>query len=195
MSTDKFVFGVGPAEKIQEAFRRNIKDVRGHEMEILEWLAEGDNIVKVGQVAHGISIVGTMEYSVDLDAPPVVPDGWKVESYQKGGQFKWDPTKVELYLDADQQNGKTIEGKKLRKKLESKDSFNANLLDFLLAHPELIPESWKDKCVFFWGTVCRRADGYLCVRYLGWDGDGWYWDFRWLGGVWRGDDPAAVPSK
>jgi len=38
---------------------------------------------------------------------------------------------------------------------------NANVLDYLLAHPELIPEDWKNKYVFFWGTIYRYSSGGL----------------------------------
>ena len=195
MSTNEFVFGVGTAEKIQKALRRNVDQVRGHEVEILEWLAEGNNIVKVGELAHGISMVGPVEPMVDLDADPMVPGDWKVESHQKGGQFKWDPAKVELYLDVDQQNGKVIEGNLLRWRVKSRNPFNDNLADFLLAHTELIPESWKGKEVFFWGTIYRNADGNFYVRYLRWDGFRWRWGYRWLGRDWTGGRPAAVLSK
>lgn len=30
---------------------------------------------------------------------------------------------------------------------------NECVLEYLLAHPELIPENWKDKRVSFWGTI------------------------------------------
>ena len=52
---------------------------------------------------------------VDLDAAPFVPKGWEVEEHQKGGQFEWDATKVNLFLSINQQNGAAIQGHKLRK--------------------------------------------------------------------------------
>lgn len=68
-------------------------------------------------------------------------------------------------------------------------------MDFYLANPHLIPEEWKGKAVFFWGTIYRDADGHLCVRYLYWRGGGWDWGYRWLDYVWDGDGPAAVPAS
>ena len=117
----------------------------------------------------------TIEHVIDLDAEPFVPDGWKVEEHQKGGQFKWDASKVALYLSKKQQGGSFIEGNKLREGLKRKRVYNANLLDYLLANPDLIPEGWKGKAVFFWGTIYRNSDGYLCVRYLYWNDDRWDW--------------------
>jgi hypothetical protein len=68
---------------------------------------------------------------IDLDAGPLIPyDDWKVEKHQKGGQFKWDASKVALYLSKPQQDGKVIEGNKLREDLRGKNPFNANLLDY-----------------------------------------------------------------
>jgi hypothetical protein len=133
------------------------------------------------------------EHVIDCDAEPFVPEGWSVEEHRKGGAFKWNAEGVALHLDKDQKNGKYIEGNKLRKALGGKPVLNANIFDYLLAHPHLIPEEWKGKAVFFWGTIYRDRDGRLCVRYLDWCGDGWYWDARWLGLSWRGGYyPAAV---
>ncbi|MBU3964354.1 hypothetical protein KJ562_01315, partial [Patescibacteria group bacterium] len=68
---------------------------------------------------------------------------------------------------------------------------NANLLDFYLAHINLIPEDWKGKAVFFWATIYRRSDGSLYVRYLFWSGGGWYWLYNWLDDDWGDHNPAA----
>ena len=34
-------------------------------------------------------------------------------------------------------------------------SLNANVLDYLLEHPELIPKKWKKYRIVFWGTIYR----------------------------------------
>jgi len=86
---------------------------------------------------------------IDCDANPYLPEGWKeVEYHKKGGMFEWDPTKVRLHLSPNQQNNKTIKGHNLRKELEQEPVLNANVLDYLLAHPEPIPEDWKEKLSF-----------------------------------------------
>jgi len=189
MSTNEFVFGVGPAEKIQTALRRNLAVV-GKEMKILEWLASGNNISTLGGVVNGCFEIKPREYLVDLDADPFLPEGWKVESHLKGGQFKFDPTKVRLHLDEEQLNGKWINGTKLHLKLKALPIYNANLLDFYLKNPHLIPEEWKGKFIYFWGTIYRDADGCLYVRYLCWRGEGWRWRYDWLECDWRGFVPA-----
>jgi hypothetical protein len=132
---------------------------------------------------------------IDLDADPFVPDGWKVEKHIKGGQFAFDHAQVKLHLDAGQQGGKSIQGHKLRKRLEKEPVMNANQLDWYLANPQHIPEEWKGKYVFFWGTIYRNRHGNLYVRYLAWDDGRWGWGSYWLDGDWNGNNPAAVRAS
>ncbi len=138
-----------------------------------------------------------LSQTVDLSATPFIPDGWSVEEHQKGGQFVWDPTKVRLHLDEGQTDRRYVEGHKLRKLISKKNPYNANLLDFLLknGNQHLIPEEWKGKAVFFWGTIYRGSGGDLCVRYLDWGSGRWRWSFIWLDGDWDGDGPALVPAS
>jgi hypothetical protein len=136
-----------------------------------------------------------VEVTINCDANPHIPDGWSVEEHQKGGAFHWNAANVALHLDKGQRNGKWIEGYKLRKELADKPVLNANVLDYLLAHLHLIPEEWKGKAVFFWGTIYRDRDGSLCVRYLFWDGDRWSSCFDWLDSDWSDNDPAAVSAS
>ncbi len=146
-------------------------------------------------VLNGYAKIEIVKHLVDLDANPFVPDGWKVEEHTIGGQFEWSPTAVALYLSTKQQNGGVIGGHDLRKEMKNQRVFNANLLDFLLANPHLIPEEWKGKYVFFWGTIYRSSDGNLCVRFLRWVGDEWFWYYSWLDSAWNADYPAAVPAS
>jgi len=187
----KLTLDVGLAYKIKQALSRNgVTDVVD-----LDWLATSDNIAKMRRVRLGYDEIVTPEHVVDLDADPFIPDGWTVEEHQKGGQFQWNAANVALHLDKCQKNGKVINGNKLRKELAKKSVFNANVLDYLLAHPHLIPEEWKGKFVFFWGTVYRGRSGGLYVRCLTWDGGRWYWSFLWLDGGWNGNDPALVDAS
>lgn len=135
------------------------------------------------------------EHLIDFDAAPFLPDGWKVEEHQKGGAFKWNAAKVKLHLSKNQQGGKIIQGNKLRDELKTQTVFNANVLDYLLANPHLIPEEWKGKYVFFWGTVYSHSSGSLCVRCLYWRDGGWRWSFRWLCRGWYGRRPAALSAS
>ncbi len=139
--------------------------------------------------------IATTKHVIDLDADPFVPDGWKVVEHLKGGQFMFDPAKVTLHLDEAQKGGGVIVGNQLRLKLKGRPVYNANLCDFYLKNPHLIPEEWKGKVVFFWGTIYRSSYGDLCVRYLVWGGDEWHWRFNWLDDHFSDDNPAAVPAS
>jgi hypothetical protein len=131
---------------------------------------------------------------IDCDASPFVPSGWKADEHHAGGQLKFAASPINLYLSATQKKG-GIEGNKLRKELASKPVLNANVLDYLLAHTELIPEDWKGKYVFFWGTVYRYSDRNLYVRCLCWFDGGWGWGSNLLDGDWRDDFPAALRAS
>ncbi len=134
---------------------------------------------------------------IDVDQAGGLKGGWSVPEgcHQKGSHFKWDASEVSLYLSEQQKNGRRIEGNKLREELAGKPAPNANVLDYLLANPHLIPEEWKGKYVFFWGTIYPNSDGRLFVRYLCWGSVGWGWGNRWLARDWDSNCPAAVPAS
>jgi hypothetical protein len=139
------------------------------------------------------------EHVIDLDTNPYIPNGWTIETHIKGGKFKWDPARVSFYL-SDQQcpYSHGMEGDKLRKELEGKPVLNANVLDYLLKNPQCIPEEWKSKYVFFWGTIYRDLGGDLTVRCLCWSVDQWSCsshsldDQGWTGQGWNAWEVAAV---
>jgi hypothetical protein len=153
------------------------------------------------QVLLGHASVQTVEHMIDCDAEPYLPDGWKIEKHQKGGQFDWSATSVKFYLDSDQQNGECTEGNKLRKELSGKPVLNANVLDYLLKNPNLIPEDWKKnekgntRYIFFWGTIYRNSGGSLCVRCLFWNGVEWRSLGLFLNDDWSWNHPAALRAS
>ena len=153
------------------------------------------------RLLSGASEIVIRKHLIDCDADPFVPDGWKVEEHQKGGQFEWSATQVAFYLDSGQKDGKYIEGNKLRKQLKGKPVLNANVLDYLLKNPDLIPEDWKKdekgntRYIFFWGTIYRSSGGSLYVRCLYWFGGKWNWNAGWLDRVWLGLSPAALRAS
>ena len=111
---------------------------------------------------------------IDCDADPFVPEGWVVVEHRKGGKFAVaNLKKIQLFLSDGQKKDKRLTGKQLRKELEDKPVLNANVMNFFLKYPELIPEKWKRKTVYFWGTVYRHLDGNLCVHCLRWHGGAW----------------------
>jgi hypothetical protein len=132
----------------------------------------------------------TKKHIIDLEAMPTsLHDSWKIEEHQGKGRWEWNPKELELYLSAKQKIGR-VEGDKLRQRISH--PLNANVLDYLLKNPELIPDDWKGKYIFFWGTVYRDDGGGLHVRCIGWYSGGWRWSFQWLEGGWCRTDPAVV---
>jgi hypothetical protein len=183
---DELMLDVGQANEIKLAARR-----AGVTNADMKRLSEGDVFSQILPVLRGLGEVTITKHLIDLDANPMIPDGWEVVEHRKGGQFEFDPSKIVPYLDEGQKDGKVIKGHELREKLANQPVFNANLLDWYLAHRNLIPEECKGKTIFFWGTIYRSSRGGLYVRCLVWDGSGWDWGYDWLGLGWSGSSPAA----
>ncbi len=147
------------------------------------------------QVLAGTHEIAPRKYIVDLDADPFVPEGWKVEEHIKGGQFEFDPTKVVLHLDEEQREFGVIVSNRLWEGLKGRPVYNANLLDFYLAHPHLIPEEWKGKEIFFWGTIYCHSNGFLCIRCLVWRARGWESLCDYFDRVFHDNCPAAMSAS
>lgn len=141
-------------------------------------------------------------HRIDCDAAPFVPDGWSYHEEDQlpscvKGAFIWDLSKVFLHLSNGQKDDWSIEGNDLLKELESQPVLPANVLDYLFKseNQHLIPEEWKGQAVVFWGTLYRRSDGDLYVRFLYWDGSAWGWRCAWLGGDFDSSLPALLRAS
>lgn len=146
----------------------------------------------------------TITHTLNTDATPKTPSGWKIEEHRPMGQVTLELRAGKLFangrevvrlLSDNQKNGRTIRGHELRKELADKPVLNACVRDYMIEHPELIPEDWKTGGTYFWGTIFRGSVGGLCVAYLYWGGDGWYWVCDWLGNGWSANEPAAVVAS
>jgi hypothetical protein len=87
---NEFVLGAIPMQELQEALRRNVSLVVGHEDEILKWLAYGDNIVKVCDVVlgHAKIIKEKIDYIIatfrdEIDYSRTITDLIKVGKYDE----------------------------------------------------------------------------------------------------------------
>lgn len=188
MSANELMLDVSQAHELKLAFRRN-----GWTNADIKALSEGNFLADVLKLMKGQLEIKPIEHMIDCDVNPFIPNGWAVEEHKKGGMFKFNPEKISLYLSKKQKKG-SIGGHDLRKELADKPVMNANVLDYLLAHPELIPEEWKGKYIFFWGTIYRHSPCYLYVPYLDWDGSRWNEGYRWLDSDFYSEDPAARAS-
>jgi hypothetical protein len=115
-----------------------------------------------------------------------------IERHEDNG--KVDLSKLALHLEPEQKEDSYINGNLLADRMKGK-GLNSAVLKYLLDNPKYIPEEWKGKYIYFWGTVYRSADGDLCVRYLCWSGGRWDWVYHWLDHVWNSGSPAAVSAS
>ena len=131
---------------------------------------------------------------IDNTEQPTIPyDSWTIEIHDTSLR-KIDPSKISLYVSPEQKTG-YVEGIELQKQLKGKKPLNATVLDWLIEHPEYIPDEWKGKYVFFWGTIYRDSDGSLCVRCLCFSGGHWRQNYDWLDRGWDADGPSAVAAS
>lgn len=163
---------------------------------------------KLRQVLTFLRVSGigpVQQNTIDCDAVPFIPNGLWIEEKDQlpgrvRGQFVFN-NKVKLYLSPNQQDGKITKGIELVKELTNEPTLPANVLDYWLKNPNLIPDELKKDekgnilYTFFWGTIYRGSYDYLCVRCL-YFGDGrWRSGYYWLGVGWSGSHPAALRAS
>ncbi len=151
-----------------------------------------ENGAKLEIVVEGHHVIDCRQASRPTDWTE--EKGWKIEWHRNMGRQIFTSDAFRTHLADEQRDGRTIRGDKLRKIFESQPVLTDNWLDFLLTHPEFIPESWKGKATFFWGTGYRASYGGLYVRYLRWYGRAWDWGYYWLGNDWDARNPVALAS-
>ena len=103
---------------------------------------------------------------IDCDADPFIPTpehgvgSLQPVTHKKRGLLELDFSDIKLYVSPNMkkygsgsESRETIYGGKLWQELEEKDVLNVNVLQYLLARPELVPDEWCGKLVCFWGTI------------------------------------------
>lgn len=119
---------------------------------------------------------------MDLDKEPhCISNGrWDSKNpydHWKGGIVEWSANRLELFRSPDQKKRFSgVDGRSLRnllfKKPHLQPVLNANALEFLKLHQDLIPEWCKRFNLYFWGTIFHESRDHSFVRYLYWD-NGW----------------------
>lgn len=183
---EKLFVDARQAAELVQALDRN-----GYTNADIKKMSGGELLAKLLPVLRGHAEVTMIKHIIDLDADPFVPDDWEVVEHHRMGEFEWDPKRIHLYLSPKQKGKKFCNGNELREELRDKTPLNANFGDYLLKYPHLIPEEWKGKLIFLWGTIYRDSDGRLYVRYLVWNGSWWYWNYDWFDDDFDSDGPAA----
>lgn len=112
---------------------------------------------------------------VDCDADPFIPDNMSVIKHRRDGLFECNFLNIELAdwngpSKIDQLGDRYVTvAEMLNNFLER--SLNANVLDFLLRNPDLIPDRLKGYDIAFCGTIYRfKEDGGRYIRELSWYG-------------------------
>lgn len=133
--------------------------------------------------------------TINTSKPKIPYDGWTIEHNNDQGKIKFDPSKLSLHLEPEQEKGH-INGKTLAERFKT-TGLSSVVLDYLWEHQDQIPESWKEKkdgyiqFIYFWGTIFRSAGGSLCVQCVFWEDGAWRRNYNWLGNVWNSNYPAA----
>jgi hypothetical protein len=138
---------------------------------------------------------------IDLTAVPFIPDGWELEEHHGEGVWQFDSHHIQLWLTPLQSAGNSMEhGEHVIKELGDLPVLNANVLDWLLLpeNQHLIPNGWRSKIIYFWGTIYswnrRRWKVVRCLQYTFTD-DGsskWLAHPTRLSAVWGTNMPAAI---
>ncbi len=149
-------------------------------------------------------------YMIDLSVPCKLPfkgaerispaKSGVVKLERRGEDLVLDGKKIELLLSEKQKGEGRVIGHDLHKELDQKKvgQCGGSVLDHLVAHPELWPESWKKDAqgntvyVFFWGDIFQAPGGYLYVRCGHWSAGKVVAGSRWLGHNWESCHPAAA---
>ncbi|MFA4942726.1 MAG: hypothetical protein WC564_03770 [Patescibacteria group bacterium] len=115
---------------------------------------------------------------VDTHNTPFIPPGWTIDAHRPFGRYELDVSEIHIHVSIKQYNVLPIDGIELLEELARNIVFNANVLDCLLDHQELIPDDWKRFRLFFWGTIYKLLDGRRVVRCLQWHNDNWNWGYQ-----------------
>jgi hypothetical protein len=108
------------------------------------------------------------EFSINTSAKPYIPNGSTLVEHRKSGFWEFAANKIELFNPTVLSDDFLF---KIRPELsfnnvDNKIVLNANVLDYLMEHQELIPKEWKHYGeINFLGTVYER-EGCFFVRNL-----------------------------
>jgi hypothetical protein len=147
----------------------------------VEKLSNFPDLGCVRDILNGQAIIVYPKHVINLDSPPLVLEKRSLKEHRGKGLFKFSPSAIKL---APVRVGKgTNQG--LHLWFLSKRAINANVLDYLLSHQELIPERWKGLRICFPGTTYVDKSDFTSVRALFWHRGEKMWKSceEWLGSL------------
>lgn len=146
------MYSIGAMNQLADALEK-----AGFTPEEVTKLKQFKELSKLRAVLSGKASIIYSILTIDCDADPFIPEGYKLEEHKKSGRFEFNSSKTSI------------------NDLFNRVILNANVLDYLLINQELILEEWKGKALLFRGTVYIHSDGRRCIRCLEWHISGWTW--------------------
>ena len=190
MSND-LMLDVGQANELKLAFRR-----AKWTNENVKRLCETTLLADIQSVLYGYGMVQPVEHRINCMANPLsereleakghkssvcFQTNFKAVEHRLRPSIKWLPDCISLYQSEPQRNGKSVKSLELLNDLAGKSVMNACILDHLLDYPLIIPDNWRDKTIYFWGTLyttSRAETEYRYVRCLYYYDGKWYWQMH-----------------
>ncbi len=119
------------------------------------------------------------QHVIYLGTPILHPLGYKISRHNGGDPLVWEPKNLHLYQNPAQQ-GEAVSVRVLYEDLPDDTTLlNANVFDYLIKNPELIPEEWQqdedgsDRTILFPGTVYYDGDKNYFVRAMKFNAGKW----------------------
>ena len=181
MARDKFILSGGQSHMLEGVFHRT-----GWDTTTVNMLADSKNAALVKEFLLGRAKIEIMRHVVDFESSPSLPYSQfqllpeDQPANRVTGTWEIDPKAIKTLLTGDVKApyGR-LTGKTLVSRLADKKVFGAQLLDYLIDHPEALPYEWTQKAafdlgrtivVYFLGTVYRGPRGTKYVRGFNMDG-------------------------
>lgn len=166
------LYSIGAMDQLSDAFEK-----AGFSKDDVTKLKQFSDLKGIRAVLYGWAEIKYPDHFIDLGADPFIPEGFSVEEHQGCGLWKWDPQS--LVRLAKEQSSRGFKGTNWKEESSKDGNLNANVLDYLLKHPEIIPEELGNLSVTFWKTIYRDRGGNTCVCSLGRDSSGWGRRYGW----------------
>lgn len=176
--SDTFVMSSRQAAELDHALERN-----GWTPADVKLLSKGNALTEVLRLVRGDAVIAPCDHFIDCDKPFLPKGGkltWEVKEHEQQGKWGWNPAKVTLYTNAKQSAPGGMEALELQQKLKHKRPLNGSVAGYLLRHPHLIPEEWKNYvAVAFWGSTYTSSEGDIILG-LSWYQGKWKWTGCWF---------------
>jgi hypothetical protein len=172
----KAIMSVRQASELDRAFARN-----GYTAADVKMLSAGTLLAQVLSVMRGRDkIVEVERIAIDLEVEPITPDGLSIVYHNKLTTAQnislyasgFCTSDIQLYLTPDQENNEFVAGGVMSRyvKNEKRIYLNAVWCNFFSNNTDLIPDTWINKTVCFWGTQFRDDSDLVYIFTLKWNG-------------------------